>query len=75
MTAVRQTLTIDPAQVQGMPPTSGFCDDPVNTATGGFVEAETDLVFDGGAAALAWPRCYNATDRSTGALGRCGRPG
>lgn len=69
MTAVRQTLTIDPAQVQGMPPTSGFCDDPVNTATGGFVEAETDLVFDGGAAALAWPRCYNATDRSTGALG------
>ena len=69
VTAVRQTLTIDPAQVQGMPPTSGFCDDPVNTATGGFVEAETDLVFDGGAAALAWPRCYNATDRSTGALG------
>lgn len=69
MTAVRRTLTIDPAQVQGMPPTSGFCDDPVNTATGGFVEAETDLVFDGGAAALAWPRCYNATDRSTGALG------
>lgn len=69
MTAVRQTLTIDPAQVQGMPPTSGFCDDPVNTATGGFVEAETDLVFDGGAAALAWPRCYNATDRSTGAPG------
>ncbi|WP_314719894.1 DUF6531 domain-containing protein [uncultured Actinomyces sp.] len=59
----RDGLTITPAQVQGMPLTSGFCDDPVNAATGGFVEIEEDLSFTGGAASLEWSRCYNSTDR------------
>ena len=60
----RDGLTIEPAQVQGMPLTSGFSDDPVNVATGGFVEVEEDLAFTGGAASLGWSRCYNSTDRS-----------
>ncbi len=59
----RDGLTIEPAQVQGMPLTSGFSDDPVNVATGGFVEVEEDLAFTGGAASLGWSRCYNSTDR------------
>ncbi|WP_425432045.1 DUF6531 domain-containing protein [Kocuria massiliensis] len=34
-------------QVKGHPPTSGYADDPVNTATGNFIEPETDLEFYG----------------------------
>lgn len=69
VTVVRDTVTMEAAEVQGMPRTSGFADDPVNVATGGFVEVEDDLEFAGGSATLRWSRCYNATDAGVGALG------
>lgn len=65
----RQTVTIDPAEVQGMPPSSGFADDPVNVASGNFIEVEDDLSFIGGAATLGWSRVYNSASASCGAFG------
>ena len=58
----RDGLTIEPAQVQGMPLTSGFSDDPVNVATGGFVEVEEDLAFTGGAARILRHGALGADD-------------
>ncbi|GAB2583246.1 DUF6531 domain-containing protein [Microlunatus antarcticus] len=58
--ATRQDLTIDPVQAQGHPPTTGYANDPVNTATGNFVETETDLVFPGANATLVLSRTYNS---------------
>jgi len=67
--ASRQDIQIDPPIAIGEPPTSGYADDPVNTATGNFVEPETDLAFAGGAASLALTRMYNSFDTGTGAFG------
>ena len=43
----RQSVTFDDPVAYGMPPTTGYANDPVNTASGNFVEREDDLVFDG----------------------------
>ena len=43
----RPQLEIPPVRAVGNPPTSGFSNDPVNTATGNFVENEEDLRFEG----------------------------
>ncbi|MFC7623801.1 DUF6531 domain-containing protein [Microlunatus sp. GCM10028923] len=67
--ATRQDLTIDPPQAYGHPPTTGYSDDPVNTATGNFVETELDLGFAGAAASLAFTRTYNAIDGAVGPFG------
>lgn len=65
----RQAVTIDPAEVRGMPPSSGFADDPVNVASGNFIEVEDDLSFSGGAATVGWSRVYNSASASCGAFG------
>ncbi|MGI3785115.1 MAG: DUF6531 domain-containing protein, partial [Janthinobacterium lividum] len=65
----RKDLTIEAPQAYGAPPTTGYADDPVNTATGNFLEVETDLAFPGAAGGLASGRCYNSFDRAEHAFG------
>ncbi|WP_375433076.1 DUF6531 domain-containing protein [uncultured Friedmanniella sp.] len=67
--ASREDLVIEAPQAHGNPPTTGYANDPVNTATGNFVENETDLSFPGAASGLALTRCYNSADLSGGAFG------
>ena len=43
----RAALTFDSPTAYGFPPTTGFTNDPINTASGNFVEREDDLVFGG----------------------------
>ncbi|KQO84173.1 hypothetical protein ASF17_01090 [Frigoribacterium sp. Leaf263] len=59
VSATRSALTIDPPTAAGAVPTSGYANDPVNTATGNFIEPETDLAFPG-ADPLALDRMYNS---------------
>ena len=61
----RQDLAIDAAAgATALPPTTGYADDPVNTATGNFLEVETDLAFPGAASALdARPHATTPSDR------------
>lgn len=69
VSAGRQDITIDMPSVLGGVPTSGFADDPVNTATGNFTEPETDLAFDGGSGTLSFGRVYNSAADTVGAFG------
>ena len=56
-----QRIEVHPAQVTGEIPTSGFANDPVNVATGNFIEPETDLSFPGTFARnLNLKRMYNS---------------
>ncbi|MDM7890087.1 DUF6531 domain-containing protein [Curtobacterium caseinilyticum] len=65
----RDDFTIGPFSAMGTPPTNGFADDPVNTATGNFLEPEDDLTFGGAAASLRFSRMYNSLDTRVGAFG------
>ena len=65
----RNDLTIQPPQAYGAPPTTGYADDPVNTATGNFLEVEAELTFPGAASMLALGRTYNSFDRVEHAFG------
>ncbi|QWW19103.1 hypothetical protein I6B53_08240 [Schaalia sp. 19OD2882] len=65
----REDLKIDPPVAYGSPPTTGYSDDPVNTATGGFLEFEMDLPFLGRSEPLSWGRSYNSLDTGGGAFG------
>ncbi|VXB81193.1 DUF6531 domain-containing protein [Nocardioides sp. AX2bis] len=56
-------------RLYGITPTTGYADDPVNAATGNFVEPETDLAFSGGCGALVLTRMYNSFHRAAGAFG------
>ena len=67
--ATREDLQIDPPQAYGSPPTTGYANDPVNTATGNFLEPETDLAFTGGSATLGLTRMYNSLNPAVGAFG------
>ena len=49
-----------------MPPTTGYANDPVNTASGNFVELEDDLPFDGLTAGLRFARMYNSRSEQLG---------
>jgi YD repeat-containing protein len=69
VSAGRQDITIDMPSVLGGVPTSGFADDPVNTATGNFTEPETDFAFDGGSGTLSFGRVYNSAAGTVGAFG------
>lgn len=69
VSAERTPLEIEPPQAFGAPPTTGYSDDPVNTATGNFLEPEADLTFPGAASSLRLTRMYNAMDDATGAFG------
>lgn len=57
--ATRTDLQIDPPTAAGGARTTGYAMDPVNTATGNFIEPETDLAFVG-APGLALTRMYNS---------------
>lgn len=65
----RQSVTFDGPVAYGMPPTSGYANDPVNTGTGNFVEPETDLAFNGLVAGLSFTRTYNSRSDRGGAFG------
>ena len=56
----RTALQIDPPTAAGALPTTGYANDPVNTATGNFIEPETDLGFAGTASNLVLSRMYNS---------------
>ncbi|WP_434995864.1 DUF6531 domain-containing protein [Arthrobacter sp. Ld5] len=60
MSATRSALSIDPPTAYGAVPTTGYANDPVNTATGNFIEPETDLGFAGLASNLVLSRMYNS---------------
>jgi hypothetical protein len=53
----------------GFPATSGYADDPVNTASGNFLIAETDLPVGALAAGLTLRRTYNSRSDRVGAFG------
>ena len=65
----RRPVDVTAPSILGDPQTSGYADDPVNTTTGNFIEPETDLAFDGGAASLGFERMYNSLSASIGAFG------
>ncbi|MDO5068121.1 MAG: DUF6531 domain-containing protein [Propionibacteriaceae bacterium] len=65
----RTDIEVDPPTAYGSPPTTGYANDPVNTATGNFLENETDLGFTGPASSLVWSRLYNSMDPTSGAFG------
>ena len=65
----RMSVTYDDPSAWGMPPTSGYADDPVNTASGNFVEAETDLEASGLCRLLRFTRTYNSRSDRVGAFG------
>jgi len=66
---VRGSVTFDDPVAYGFPPTSGYADDPVNTATGNFVELETDLRCGGLLEGLSLSRTYNSRSDRAGAFG------
>ncbi|WP_037501178.1 DUF6531 domain-containing protein [Solirubrobacter soli] len=55
----RRHVTFDDPVAYGMPPTTGYANDPVNTASGNFVEVEDDLLV----------RTYNSRSDHVGAFG------
>src|SRR3954465_4177335 len=65
----RQSVTFDDPVAYGMPPTTGYAHDPVNTASGNFVELEDDLPFEGLLAGLRFARMYNSRSDAVGAFG------
>jgi len=65
----RKSITFDDPVAYGFPPTSGYTNDPVNTASGNFVEEETDLPFAGLLAGLRFGRVYNSRSDRAGAFG------
>jgi hypothetical protein len=65
----RQSVTFDDPVAYGMPPTTGYANDPVNTASGNFVELEDDLPFIGLLSGLRFARMYNSRSDASGAFG------
>ncbi|MBA2696151.1 MAG: RHS repeat protein, partial [Actinobacteria bacterium] len=66
----RLTVTVDDPIVTGRPPSSGFSDDPVCTATGHFLEEENDLTWPARLTVLRWRRTYSSRHIAAGPLGR-----
>ncbi|MDN6622761.1 MAG: DUF6531 domain-containing protein, partial [Bifidobacterium crudilactis] len=64
---VRSVIDIENPSIIGAKPSSGFADDPVNTATGNFIEPCVDLTLQGGSAGLSFTRCYNSLARNNAA--------
>lgn len=67
--ASRQDIPATSPMLMGIAPTTGYSDDPVNAATGNFVEPETDLTFLGGFGELELTRMYNSFVADAGAFG------
>ncbi|MGH8933956.1 MAG: DUF6531 domain-containing protein [Egibacteraceae bacterium] len=70
LTADRQSVTFDDPVAWGEPPTTGYANDPVNTASGNFVEAEVDFAFDGLLRGLRFVRTFNSRSDRVGPFGR-----
>jgi Domain of unknown function (DUF6531) len=66
----RRSVTFDAPVADGTPPTTGYTDDPINTATGNFVMREDDLVCGGLVDGLTVARTYNSRSDRIGAFGR-----
>src|SRR3954466_11303555 len=64
----RHHVTFDDPVAYGMPPTTGYTNDPVNTASGNFVEVEDDLPFIGLLEGLRFTRTYNSRSEKAGAF-------
>ncbi len=63
-------VRVEPGVLLGIPPSSGFVDDPICAANGNFVEVHTDLAFPGRAAVLDVVRVHNSLDSARiGAFG------
>ncbi|WP_040493076.1 DUF6531 domain-containing protein [Ilumatobacter nonamiensis] len=63
-------IEVDPVTLVGIPPTSGYVDDPICAANGNMIHQETDLVFPAIAGALNIVRTYNSlTSDRRGAFG------
>ena len=56
----RPDLEVPAPAVVGKPATSGYVNDPVNVATGNFIEEETDMAFSGVVSACSVTRMYNS---------------
>ena len=69
VSAERSDIQIDPPTAYGSPPTTGYSNDPVNTASGGFLENEQDLPFSGPAEPLTVTRAYSSLNPGVGAFG------
>lgn len=69
LAATRTSVTYDEAVAWGLPPTSGYADDPVNTASGNFVEPETDLAAAGLCRLLLFARTDNSRSDHVGPFG------
>jgi RHS repeat-associated protein len=65
----RNAITFDGPVAYGFPATTGYANDPVNTASGNFVELENDLPFTGLARGLRMARVYNSRSDRIGAFG------
>lgn len=66
---MRQSVTFEDPIAYGFPPTTGYADDPVNTASGNFVELENDLPFGALVSGLRFTRTYNSRSDRSGAFG------
>ena len=66
---MRQSVTFDDPIAYGFPPTTGYADDPVNTASGNFIELENDLPFGALVSGLRFTRTYNSRSDRIGAFG------
>ena len=56
----RHELKVPAPAVVGKSTTSGYVNDPVNVATGNFIEEETDMAFSGAVSACSVTRMYNS---------------
>lgn len=56
----RHDLEVPTPAIVGKPATSGYANDPVNVATGNFIEEETDMAFSGVVSACSVTRMYNS---------------
>jgi RHS repeat-associated protein len=66
----RRSVTFDAPVAYGFPETTGYTDDPINTATGNFVTREDDLVCGGLVDGLGVARTYNSRSDRVGPFGR-----
>ncbi|HEX6568447.1 MAG TPA: DUF6531 domain-containing protein, partial [Acidimicrobiales bacterium] len=69
LNTTRLSVTYDDPIALGEPPTSGYANDPVNTATGNFVEVEIDLVANGLVRLTRFVRTHNSRSDRAGPFG------
>ena len=67
--AVPRHITRDASDLFGRPRHSFYPGDPVNSATGNFIDATTDLVLPEHVPGMSLERSYNSLDASSGVLG------